>query len=213
MPEGFVGVDGANRRLVIAGGLSLGLTGASHATPPPVRPDLYNGELDDLALQWKGKPEAIPSRIRIAAKSEPGEPMSISGRCLSWDTGQPVAGVIVYAYHTDNTGSYKGGPKGTRHARLHGWMRTGADGVYTFDSIKPGIYPSRSDPSHVHLTVVEPGKPPYWIDEIVFEGQYGVDAAYHAKMKNRGGSGIIPLKRSNGVWTGVRDIVLERHPA
>jgi protocatechuate 3,4-dioxygenase beta subunit len=139
--------------------------------------------------------------------------MSISGRCLSWETGKPAAGVIVYAYHTDSTGVYTGGPPGTRHARLRGWMRTGADGVYAFDSIRPAMYPSRDIPAHIHLTVLERGRKPYWIDDIVFEGEPKVDRAYRASLENRGGNGVIPLKRVSGVWTGVRDIRLERHPA
>lgn len=208
-----MGIDGASRRRLIAGGISLGLAGAAHAAPPPIRADLYNGELDYLALEWKGRREDIPSRIRIASRTEPGEAMSISGRCLSWETGQPVSGVIVYAYHTDSTGVYTGGPAGTRHARLRGWMKTGTDGVYGFDSIKPAMYPTRAGPAHIHLTVLEPGRKPYWIDEIVFSGERLVDAAYRARMTNRGGDGIIPLKRVSGVWTGVRDIILERHPA
>ena len=208
-----MGSEGANRRTVVIGGLSLSITGAAAAQTPAIRSDLYNGELDYLALQWPGRREDIPARIRIASKSEPGEAMSISGRCLSWQNGQPAAGVVVYAYHTDNTGLYVGGPAGTRHARLRGWMKTGPDGVYAFDSIKPAMYPSRDGPAHIHLTVMEPGKPPYWIDDIVFDGESKVDAAYRAKLGNRGGNGIIPLKRANGVWTGARDIVLERHPA
>lgn len=206
-------IENANRRLVIAGGLSLGLAGVARAAPPPIRPDLYNGELDYLAQEFTGKAEDLPSRVRLAPLNEPGEPMSISGRCLSWETGEPVAGVIVYAYHTDRTGVYAGGPKGTRHARLRCWVRTGADGVYAFDSIKPAPYPRRDGPAHVHMTVIEPGKRPYWIDEIVFEGEFRVDSAYRARMGNRGGDGIIPLRRTSSVWTGVRDIRLERHPA
>jgi protocatechuate 3,4-dioxygenase beta subunit len=205
-------IRNASRRGVIAGGISLGFAGTACAAPP-VRADLYNGELDYLALQFDGSAEDIPARIRIAPASEPGEPMSISGRCLSWETGQPAAGVIVYAYHTDNTGVYTGGPPGTRHARLRGWMRTGADGVYAFDSIKPAMYPSRDIPAHIHLTVLERGRKPYWIDDIVFEGEPKVDRAYRARLENRGGNGVIPLKRVSGVWTGVRDIRLERHPA
>lgn len=197
---------------MIAGGLALGITGSASAAPP-VRSNLYNGELDYLAKEFTGRAEDIPARIRIAPKTEPGEAMSISGRCRSWETGKPVAGVIVYAYHIDATGVCASGPRGTRHARLHGWMRTGEDGVYAFDSIKPAVYPSRDGPAHVHMTVIEPSKPPYWIDEIVFDGEFRVDQAYRARQGNRGGNGVISLKRAAGVWTGVRDIALERHPA
>ena len=47
----------------------------------------------------------------------------------------------------------------------------------------------------------------------VFDGEFRVDDAYKATLENRGGNGVIPLKREAGVWTGMRDIRLERHPA
>jgi protocatechuate 3,4-dioxygenase beta subunit len=204
-----------NRRVLLLGSAALGLTGSACAQPQAdakVRPDLYNGELDYLATDFTGRAEDLTASIVLSPTTEPGERMAISGRCLSWQTGQPAAGVIVYAYHTDNAGEYGSGPAGTRHSRLRGWMCTGADGVYAFTSIKPAPYPDRSMPAHIHLTVLEPGRRPYWIDDIVFDGEFKVDAAYRAAQGNRGGNGIIPLKRNNGVWTGVRDIRLERHP-
>jgi protocatechuate 3,4-dioxygenase beta subunit len=209
-------IQDANRRMVIAGGLSLGFAGAADGQAP-ARPDLYNGETDPAALEFKGRPESIPARVRLAPAREPGEALSISGRCLSWQTGRPVAGVIVYAYHTDATGLYSGGSNETIWSRRHGsrrnWMRTGADGVYAFDTIKPAPYPDRSMPAHIHMHVIEPDRPPYWIDDIVFDGEFRVDSAYRARVDDRGGNGIIRLKRVSGVWTGVRDIRLERHPA
>lgn len=209
-------ITGSSRRNVVLGGLALGLAAPACAQPAGsarVRPDLYNGELDYLAKEFAGRAEDLSASITLAGFGEPGERMNISGRCLSWQDGKPVAGVIVYAYHTDNRGLYDGGPRGTRHARLRGWMRTGADGRYAFTSIKPAPYPDRSMPAHIHLTVLEPGKPPYWIDDIVFDGEFRVDAAYRAAQGNRGGDGVITLPRPSGIWTGVRDIHLERHPA
>lgn len=205
---------GSNRRRVVLGGLALGLAAPACAeNQPRIRPDLYNGELDYLAKEFSGRAEDLPAAIDIAAQAEPGERMAISGRCLSWQTGKPAAGVIVYAYHTDHTGSYAGGPRGTRHARLRGWMRTGADGAWNFRSIKPAPYPDRSMPAHIHFIVLEPNRRPYWIDDIVFDGEFRVDDAYRAKLDFRGGDGVIPLRKTHGVWTGVRDIKLERHPA
>ncbi len=213
-------IEGANRRVVLAGGLSLGIVGAASAAPPPappVRRDLYNGETDPAAMEWKGRREDIPARIRLARAGEPGEVMSISGIVWSATSDRPAADVLVYAYHTDATGLYSGGSNETiwsrRHGSRRGWVRTDANGRYNLDSIKPAPYPDRSMPAHIHLTVVEPGKPPYWIDDIVFDGEFRVDNAYRAKAGNRGGNGIIPLKRISGVWTGARDIRLERHLA
>jgi protocatechuate 3,4-dioxygenase, beta subunit len=210
--------DSLTRRAAVAGSLAaLGAgAGASAAfsQEPPVRPNLYNGELDYLAQEWRGRIEDIPARTRIATLREPGEAMTLSGRVTSWRTSAPVAGVIVYAYHTDTTGVYWKSPSSNRHARLEGWARTGADGIYAFDTIKPGIYPDRRGPAHFHMTVVEPNRPPYWIDEVVFEGEYGVTPAYNAAQGRRGGIGTVQLtKDASGVLQAVRDIRLERHPA
>jgi protocatechuate 3,4-dioxygenase beta subunit len=203
-----------DRRHVVLGGLALGLTAPACAQgKPQVRPDLYNGELDYLAKEFPGRAEDLSASIEIAGASEPGERMAISGRCLHWQNGKPAAGVIVYAYHTDHNGSYAGGPRGTRHARLRGWMRTAADGIYSFRSIKPAPYPDRTMPAHIHFIVLEPDRRPYWIDDIVFAGEFRVDDAYRASLDLRGGDGVIPLRKTSGVWTGARDILLERHPA
>jgi protocatechuate 3,4-dioxygenase beta subunit len=60
--------------------------------------------------------------------------------------------------------------------------------------------------------VLEAGHRPYWIDDTVFEGEFGVDDAYRRARENRGGSGIVRLRREQGVWIAERDIVLEIHP-
>ena len=68
-------------------------------------------------------------------------------------------------------------------------------------------------PAHVHLFLREPGRRPYYIDDVVFDGEFGVDAAYRARQEGRGGSGIVRLDRTpDGTLTAVRDIRLERHP-
>jgi protocatechuate 3,4-dioxygenase beta subunit len=96
---------------------------------------------------------------------------------------------------------------------LRGWVKTGADGTYTFDTIKPGIYPDRTMPAHVHLMIKEPGRRPYYIDDVVFDGEFGVDARYRARQELRGGSGIVSLvRRRDGVLIARRDIILEQHP-
>ncbi len=99
-----------------------------------------------------------------------------------------------------------------RHGLLRGWVRTGADGRYSFDTVKPGPYPDRTVPAHVHPTVLEPGRRPYWIDDIVFEGEFGVTEQYRRASQNRGGNGIVRLTRRNGVLVARRDIILEPHP-
>jgi protocatechuate 3,4-dioxygenase beta subunit len=123
--------------------------------------------------------------------------------------------VVVYAYHTNAAGVYptRGNETGwgRRHGYLRGWIVTDSSGQYRFETVRPGAYPGREDPAHIHMTVKEPGRREYWIDEVVFEDDPRVTARYRAAQGNRGGSGIIRLHRDGtGTWAGRRDIILER---
>lgn len=165
-------------------------------------------ERDPATLNWQG---------RIGPGIDRGEPLRIEGRVLGSDGRTPAAGVVIYAYQTNAEGLYANGAdtstEARRHGRLRGWVVTAADGRYAFDTIKPAPYPDDVIPAHIHLTVLEPGRPPYWIDDIVFAGEHGVTDAYARSMENRGGSGIVTLSRDDrSRWLARRDIILERHP-
>lgn len=179
------------------------------------RADLYACEgCEGLAER---DPAMLGPEARMAPPGEKGEPLIITGIVRAAETGAPVSGVIVYAYQTDADGLYSRGTPETewslRHGLLRGWARTGTDGRYTFRTIKPAPYPNNTMPAHIHLTIDEPGKPPYYIDDVVFAGEFGVTDTYRAKQELRGGSGIVTLRRdSSGTQLAVRDITLERHP-
>lgn len=182
----------------------------------PKRPfkDLYLCEGCDGVFE---RPSAeLKSRYAIASPSEPGERLTVEGVVQQSDGSLPAKEVIVYAYHTDASGLYSRGAPTTewsrRHGMLRGWVKTGKDGRYAFDTIMPSPYPNATMPAHVHLTVKEPGKPPYWIDDIVFDGTFGVTEQYRRERENRGGNGIVKLKRDGGLWVARRDIILEPHP-
>ena len=163
------------------------------------------------------QPGALPAATRLARDDEPGEALLLRGIVYSPGGRRPAPGVVIYAYHTNLAGLYADGGSASEAARLHGrlrgWVRTGADGRYSFRTIKPGVYPDRRGPAHIHLTVVEPGRRPYWIDSVVFEGEFGVTPAYRASHAGRGGSGVVRLRpQADRVLLAERDIMLEVHP-
>ncbi|MFM7402977.1 MAG: hypothetical protein ACKO1N_02540 [Erythrobacter sp.] len=198
---------------------ACGVAGAQADQASPAsgkaRADLYQCEGCEGALE--ADPSRLASHAAIAPEGEPGEPLHITGTVRALDGTTPVAGVVIYAYHTNAAGLYAGGTPATeasrRHGRLRAWVKTGADGRYSFDTIKPAPYPNDTIPAHIHFTVLEPTKRPYWIDDIVFEGEFGVTEAYRRSMTNKGGNGILAASRdAGGVWQVTRDIILERHP-
>jgi len=152
--------------------------------------------------------------VRIAPEDEPGEPLVIEGTVRD-EEGAPASGVIVYAYHTDARGIY---PRDERlrgsaaypHGRLRAWAKTGADGSYRFETIRPGSYPGTTIAQHVHMHVIEPGRCTYYIASIEFEDDPHLTAAdREAQERGRGGSGLVsPTREGGGRWTVRRDIVL-----
>jgi protocatechuate 3,4-dioxygenase, beta subunit len=88
------------------------------------------------------------------------EKLKITGIVYEKDGKSPAGGVILYVYHTGTGGTYEttGDEKGwgRRHGMHRGWIKTGADGRYTFYTIKPGSYPNSKMPAHIHATIKEP---------------------------------------------------------
>jgi protocatechuate 3,4-dioxygenase beta subunit len=170
------------------------------------------------ACEWCGAPEAPPTLgpiLIIPTTGEAGERLIIEGTVYRPDGTTPAGGVLLYAYHTNAGGVYaKRGDEtgnGRRHGYLRGWLRTQADGRYRIETIRPGSYPTRSEPAHVHMTLQPPGEPERYIDDVVFEGDPLLTAEHRARLRQRGGTGIVRLARdADGVLRVTRNIYLGR---
>lgn len=157
--------------------------------------------------------ESTPSgNVKIVSETEPGEPLIISGTIYSPDGTRPMEGINLYVYQTDATGVYTTSGGDNRNTRIHGSMRTNADGRYEFRTIKPGSYPNSRIPAHIHAYVSGPGYSEYWIDEYHFEGDPFISAAERERFGGKGPfSSILKLERGkDGILRGVRDIRIER---
>ena len=143
-----------------------------------------------------------------------GPRIEISGFIYKRDGKTPAADVVLYVYHTDQTGIYptKGDEKGwaKRHGYIRGWVKTGKDGFYKFYTLLPASYPNSRNPKHIHPTIKEPDKNEYWIDEYLFDGD-----PYLQYEKNdrppRGSNGVIKLIMKDGILRGTRNIILGSH--
>jgi len=160
---------------------------------------------------FEGAPVNPASMSRIAPAGEPGERLRLSG-LVSGADGKPRPGVVVYAYHTDSSGIYPKpakslGKASDRHGRLRGWALTDENGRYVFETIRPGAYPGRTIPQHIHMHVIERGCATYYVDEILFTDDPLLKPM--REEQKRGGSGITtPRRDSSGTWLVTRDIRL-----
>jgi len=141
--------------------------------------------------------------------------LKITGKVFKADGKTPAKDVIIYIYHTNRKGIYelRGGEKGwaKRHGFIRGWIKTGADGRYTFYTFRPASYPDRSEPEHIHITIKEPNVNEYYLDEYLFEDDPLLSPSIRKKQANRGGSGIVKPILKNGMLTIKRNIILGKN--
>jgi protocatechuate 3,4-dioxygenase beta subunit len=144
--------------------------------------------------------------------SEPGPKMEISGIVYQRDGKTPAKDVVLYVYHTDQTGHYTPGPNAKgwekRNGRIRGWIKTDQRGFYKFYTLRPGHYPNTNIPAHVHIVIKEPDKNEYYIDEYLFQGDSFLSPSEISRQEKRGGSGIISLENKGGMLHGKRNIIL-----
>ena len=141
--------------------------------------------------------------------------LKITGTVFKKDGKTPAENVIIYIYHTNRKGIYetKGHETGwaKRHGFIRGWVKTGNDGRYTFYTFRPASYPDRSEPEHVHITVKEPDKNPYYLDNYIFDDDPLLTESERKGLKSRGGSGIVKPKEKGGMLTIERNIYLGKN--
>jgi protocatechuate 3,4-dioxygenase beta subunit len=198
LPRSFPGVTLLLLLLFVAA--SLPLRGACAQSPEPLP-----------TCEWCGATEApadVDWSTTIAGPEEPGEPLVITGTVYGPNGSTPAPGVILYVYHTNAEGIYptRGTETGNgrRHGSLRSWVKTDGQGRYRVKTIRPGTYPTRSEPAHIHMTVKPPGVEEYWIDSLVFAGDPLITP------ENRGRLRVIEVLRDEDqTWRGTRDIVLD----
>jgi protocatechuate 3,4-dioxygenase beta subunit len=195
-----------NKMIAVVAALTIAGAAAAQVDKDPKYPSTLSGGAPCGSCD---APEKLSWKTVIPPENEPGEPLIITGRVFKADGKTPAEGMVLWVYHTDRTGYYNEKDDAS-HPRLKGWMKIGADGKYEFRTIRPGAYPHRTTPAHIHAHVYAPeyserSIPDFWFkdDPRINENELKLQAQQGAHPV------IVEVKRgSDGVWRGERDITV-----
>lgn len=98
-----------------------------------------------------------PSRMTIAAATEPGERLRLEGVIVGEDCA-PLSGAVLDVWQADKDGAYYE-PNAGEPYRLRGKLASAEDGSWQLETIRPGNYKldaSSWRPAHIHFTVSHP---------------------------------------------------------
>lgn len=164
--------------------------------------------------------ERVPAfwQGRIAPDTAVGTPLLITGTVYQADGITPAPDVLMYFYHTNTRGYYAklGTEPRSSHAWWHGycrgWLKTDKQGRYQLTTIKPGAYPNRTIPAHIHFYVKAPSQRRcYYLSDFVFTGDPFLTETYWYKLEQEEGflryQGV-SLSLVNDTLVGHRDVHL-----
>lgn len=156
-------------------------------------------------------PDDVPSAASMVSQDEPGERLIVTGTVYKSDKRTPYSGLILYFYQTDATGVYNKVDGSWQRPRLHGWVRTDVNGRYEIRTIKPGSYPRRREPAHIHVTGKPASGPPVWLGSLLFEGDPNLQSKDVRESAEAGNFSYIMkiTKGKDNVLRGVRNLVVD----
>ena len=146
--------------------------------------------------------------------NDKGPKLHITGVVYKADGITPASGAVLYFYHTDQSGIYPEGKEtgwGKRHGYIRGWLKTNEKGQYSIKTLKPGAYPNRGAPAHIHCIVKEGDLNEYYVGDFLFDDDPLLSSREKSSTSVPGGNGVLKLQQKNGILYGVRNIHLGKN--
>lgn len=172
-----------------------------------------------ISCSFAQVPQNLSSEDTSPGWSLNGQKLLLTGIVYQNDGKTPAPDVVIYYYQTNTEGKYLHKPEekrsmppnelGQTHGYIRGWVKSDKNGKYSIYTVRPGAYPQREDPAHIHLTLKEPNEiKEYYIDDAIFDDDKLLTTAKRLKMENRAGSGVLRLVKKDNLFIGERNIIL-----
>jgi protocatechuate 3,4-dioxygenase beta subunit len=137
--------------------------------------------------------------------------LKISGIIYEADGVTPAKDVVLFIYQPDEYGNYEMKTHNQkRYVINRGWIKTDANGQYTFYTFVPGKHHRSTEFKHILSMIKEPGKQEYEIDSFLFDDDPLLTKSCRKKLAKKGVNSILKLeKKENNMYVATRDIVLK----
>jgi protocatechuate 3,4-dioxygenase beta subunit len=142
------------------------------------------------------------SFARIAPSGGEGPALTVEGRLFQADGVTPATGVIVYAYHTGRDGLYA--PRNGEPPRLRAWLRTGPQGEFRLETIRPAPYPNDRIPAHIHFQAWGTGIATQYLEDLLFDDDRLVTDRERKRSRELGRFAFVQPVRAGSVSIQLR---------
>ena len=174
---------------------------------------LIGGGCDGCELMYVGMPKVISSEHTSNGWDEGKQKLILTGKVFQLDGRTPASDVVIYYWHTDDSGLYSSNdqtPKQAKeHGKLRGWVKSDKSGNYTIKTSRPDAYPNDNIPQHIHLSIKEPDI----INEYYADLYFDDDPLYLKHKKkygklDRAGTEILRIVLDRNIQIAEHNIVL-----
>ncbi|MEL0456343.1 hypothetical protein WJN01_08905 [Flavobacteriaceae bacterium SZ-1-7] len=140
--------------------------------------------------------------------------LKITGTIYESDGVTPAQNVLLFIHQADEDGNFELKRENKkRYVHHRGWIRTDADGKYTFYTFVPGSYIYGNELRQILPVLKEPGKPEYAIESFVFDDDPQLKDSCRERIEATNPNRILKLDKKEGLFVAKRDIILGKEIA
>ncbi|WP_027136432.1 hypothetical protein [Gaetbulibacter saemankumensis] len=137
--------------------------------------------------------------------------LKITGTIYQSDGITPAKDVIFFIYQPDENGNYemKKDEKRKRYVHHRAWIKTDADGRYTFYTFMPGKYDRVKELKQIHRIIKEPGQPAKDLNAFFFNDDPLIPELTLA-CRAKAVPSMLRLEEEGGMLVATKDIKLKK---
>ena len=138
--------------------------------------------------------------------------LKISGTIFQSDGKTPAKDVVLFIYQPDEEGNYevKKDENRNRYIYHRAWVKTDADGHYTFYTFMPGKYLRNKELKQIHRVIKEPGKAEYDLASFFFNDDPLIPDLTLA-CRAKAVQSMLRIEKEGDMYVATKDIKLKKY--